>query len=198
MAKNFLGIKVFLAAPSDLKDEREHFKKIVWKFNEIVAFDSGAVIIPVMADQMIGGHGQAQGHINKNIECCDYCITMFWDNLGSPPEEDSPEGSVSVTDGEHKKAVMLKNAGILREAVIFFKRIPQPRIDDKGPALEAMLNYIQERQKDSHYVPFDGAGQFEEEIWKHLLRWFLSFTTLTGDKKETSATVRDYANPGSD
>ncbi len=195
MADYFLGIKVFLASPSGLEDERKHFKDIIWGFNENVAFKTKVVFIPVMVEQMTGGDGQAQGRINKQIECCDYCITMFWDNLGSPPEEDSPEGSESVTDGEHRKAVKLKAEGKLKEAVIFFKKIPKRQLDDKGPALEIMLNYIEKRKKDSHFITFDGKEQFEDKIWKHLTKWLLNFTVI-GDKKETPATVLDYEDPG--
>jgi hypothetical protein len=194
MAEYFLGIKVFLASPEGLKDEREHFRQIIWKFNENYAFDINHVFIPVMVEQMTGGDGQAQGRINKTIEDCDYCITMFCDNLGSPPEEDSPEGSVSVTDGERIKAVRLKAAGKLKETVIFFKKIPERQLIDKGPALERMLTYIDERKKDSHYITFDGKEQFEYEISRHLTKWLLKFRPI-GDKEEKPDTVRDYEDP---
>ena len=197
MAEHFLGIKVFLASPSGLEHERKQFKDIIWDFNENVAFKTKVVFIPVMFEQMTGGAGQAQGRINKTIEGCDYCITMFWDNLGSPPEKDSPEGSESVTDGEHRKAVKLKDEGKLKEAVIFFKKISTRQLDDKGPALEKMLNYIEERKKDSHLIFFDGDEQFKERIWKHLMPWFLVFTK-SGYKREPTATVLKYEDPGND
>ncbi len=60
-----------------------------------------------------------------------------------------------------------------------------------------MLNYIEKRKKDSHFVRFDGKEQFENEIWKHLTKWLLTFGVI-GDKKETPATVLDYEDPGSD
>jgi len=197
MAESFLGIKVFLASPSGLEDERKHFREIIWKFNEKVVLKTKFFFIPVMVEQMTGGDGQAQGRINKTIDGCDYCITMFWDNLGSPPEADSPEGSESVTDGEHKKAVKLKAEGELKEAVIFLKKIPPRQLADKGPALERLLNYVEERKKDSHLVFFDDAIQFENQIEQHLLDWLFAFTK--GEhKKEPPANVLKYEDPGSD
>ena len=197
MAEYFLGIKVFLASPSGLENERKYFKHVIWDFNENVAFKTKVVFIPVMVEQMTGGTGQAQGRINKTIEGCDYCITMFWDNLGSPPEEDSPEGSESVTDGEHRKAVKLKAEGKLKEAVIFFKKIPNRQLNDKGPALEKMLNYIEERKKDSHLIFFDDENQFEYQIRQHLVEWLMAFTEK-GYKKKPPANVSEYEDPGSD
>lgn len=197
MAEYYLGIKIFLASPSGLERERKDFKQIIWDYNENVVFKTNVVFIPVMHEQMTGGTGQAQGRINKTIEDCDYCITMFWDNLGSPLQEDSPEGSESVTDGEHRKAVKLKAEGKLKEAVIFFKKIPKLRLNDKGPALEKMLIYREERKKDSHLVFFDDENQFKSKIEKHLLEWLMD-ATGGGHRKKPPANVSEYADPGSD
>jgi hypothetical protein len=196
MMVHLTGIKLFLASPNGLLSEREHFKEIVWEFNETRASLADVIFLPIMSDQMTGGTEQAQRRIHKKMEECDYCITMFFDDLGSPPEADSPQGSVSVTDGEYKKAKELTESGVMKEAVLFFKDIPIERKKDKGPALTALLEYKEERKKDSHFVEFVDKEQFKKKIDDHLFKWMLE---ITGKIKESGPPVNvlDYEDPNS-
>ena len=195
MTVSLTGIKVFLASPYGLRREREDFKEIVWKFNETRACIANMIFLPVMSDQMIGGTEQAQGRINIKMEECDYCIAMFFDVLGSPPGEHSPQGSVSVTDGEYRRAKELKENGNMKDAVLFFKDIPSERIKDKGPALTSLLEYKEDRKKDSHFVEFTDKEQFKECINNHLYRWMMDTIGIT-KRQGPPVDVLDYDDPG--
>ncbi len=190
------GINVFLASPNGLRNERDYFKEILWEFNETRASIANLIFLPVMSGQMTGGAEQAQGRINKKLKECDYCITIFYDDLGSSPEADSPEGSVSVTDGEYKTAVELKKCGNMIEAVLFFKDVPLQRIRDKGPALTSLLEYKEQRKKDSHFVEFANEQQFKEKVDKHLFMWMMDITGKTKQQGPPSG-VSDYEKPES-
>jgi len=187
---------VFLASPSELKNERQLFRETIWTFNEKRALTTNVVFIPVMREQMTGGAEQAQGRINKRIEECDYCITIFWNTLGSPPEKDSPKGSKSVTDGEYRKALEQKKKGKMNEVVIFFKKIPSYMDNDPGEALKALKAYKEQRQKDSDYVNFDGDIEFKERVNDHLFEWLMK-NTPAGRLKGPPAGVSDYEKPES-
>lgn len=187
---------VFLASPSGLENERQLFRATIWTFNEKIALTTNVVFIPVMREQMTGGAEQAQGRINKRIKDCDYCITMFWNTLGSPPENDSPRGSKSVTDGERRKALELKKKGKMKEVVIFFKKIPSCMDDDPGEALKALQAYKKQRQKDSDYVNFDGDTEFKERVNDHLFEWLMR-NTPAGRLKGPPADVSEYEKPES-
>ncbi|MFX0200421.1 MAG: DUF4062 domain-containing protein [Candidatus Hodarchaeota archaeon] len=196
MTEWLIGIKVFLASPNGLRSERDHFKEIVWEFNETRASIAKVIFLPIMSEQMTGGTERAQGRIHKKMEECDYCITMFFDDLGSPPESDSPQGSASVTDGEYRKAKELIESGIMNEAVLFFKDVPIERMKDKGPTLTALLEYKEKRKKDSHFVEFADKEQFKKQVDNHLFKWMMD---ITGKIKESGppVDVLDYHKPSS-
>lgn len=194
MAKPLTGLMIFLASPSGLDRERQLLREIIWTFNEKKALKADHVFIPVMREQMTGGAEQAQGRINRIIEDCDYCITMFWTTLGSPPEKDSPSGSKSVTDGEYRTALELKQKGKMKEVVIFFKKIPSYMDNDPGEALKDLKEYKEQRQKDSDYVNFDGDTEFKEKVKEHLDDWFIDF--IMGRRLQGPSTdVSDYEKP---
>lgn len=196
MEENLTGLMIFLASPDGLRDERQLFRQIVWTFNENVALKAKVVFIPVMCEQMTGGPGQAQGRINRRIEDCDYCITMFWNTLGSPSEENSPEGSKSVTDGEYKKALKLKEEGKVKQVVLFFKKIPSYQLNDPGPELNRLLEYKRQRQKDCQYIDFDDETKFEEQVKRHLFEWLVE-NTGAGGLKGPPTDVSEFENPES-
>jgi len=185
------GIRVFLASPSGLQSEREHFKKVVWEFNEKRAIPADHVFIPVMFEQIPGGAEQAQKRINRRIEDCDYCVAMFWNDLGSPPEVDSPDGSASVTDGEYRKALELIKQGSMKEAVMLFKDIPQFQLDDPGDKLNRFLEYKKEQQKACSYEEFGNNAALKEIIDRLFYDWLLK---IAGIAKEQGppAGVLDY------
>lgn len=196
MTVRLTGIKVFLASPMGLRSEREYFKTLVWEFNEVKASIANVIFLPVMFDQMTGGAEQAQGRIHKAIHECDYCIAVFFDDLGSQPEATSPEGSASVTDGEYRTAIQLKKSGSMRDAVLFFKEVPNERMSDKGPALTALLEYKEERKKDSHYVEFADKEQFAKQVDKHLYRWMMDVTGMVKQQRPP-VDVLDYDDEAS-
>ena len=187
---------VFLASPSGLDKERQLFRETIWTFNEKRAITANVVFIPVMSEQMTGGSGQAQGRINRRIEDCDYCITMFWNALGSPPEEDSPEGSKSVTDGEYIKALTLKKEKKMKEVVLFFKEIPTYQLNDPGKELKKLLKYKEKRQKDCQYIDFANEIELEEKVKDHLYDWLMK-NTDEGILKRPPTGVSDYEKPES-
>lgn len=193
MTVHLTGIRVFLASPNGLQDEREYFKEVVWQFNEERAIPLEHIFIPVMFEQILGGAEQAQRRIHKQIENCDYCITMFWNDLGSPPEEDSPEGSVSVTDGEYRKAEMLIEEGRMEEAVIFFKDISQYQLQDRGEKVQRLLEYKEQQQKTCSYKEFADKAGLKDLINRHLQGWL--YAAIGADRvQRPPVDVLDYAD----
>jgi len=196
MTVQLTGIRVFLASPNGLQSEREYFKRIVWEFNEKKAIPANIVFVPVMFEQIPGGAEQAQKRINRRIEDCDYCVTMFWNDLGSRPEGDSPEGSVSVTDGEYRKALKLIEDGSMKEVVILCKDIPQFQMDDPGEKLIKFLEYKKELQKTCSYEKFKNNEELTELIEKLFYGWLLNVTDIAKEQRPPVG-VMDYDDPSS-
>lgn len=98
-------IKVFLASPGDLADERNIAKVIVDDFNSQLADALGYQVELVGWEDTLPGVGRPQGIINRDLDGCDLFVGMLWKRWGTPP------GTEPYTSGfeEEFKRSMTRN-----------------------------------------------------------------------------------------
>ncbi|MCK5343399.1 MAG: DUF4062 domain-containing protein [Candidatus Heimdallarchaeota archaeon] len=80
-------IRVFIASPGDLKEERRRFRKIIDEVNRSKAYGSGIQLEPLGWEDTSPGVGRPQGLINKDIHKCDLMIMLLWKWWGTPTGE---------------------------------------------------------------------------------------------------------------
>ncbi len=77
-------IRVFLASPGDLQDERRTAKAVVEEFNKLWADAMGYHVELIGWEDTISQYGRPQGIINQDLERCELVIGMMWKRWGTP------------------------------------------------------------------------------------------------------------------
>jgi hypothetical protein len=96
-----------IASPGGLDVERQTFREVVNKHNELDAIRRGVLFIPVGWDLTLAGMGRPQELINQYLTKCDYFVLILSDRWGSKPAKNGKYTSgtaeiVSFEQPEHK------------------------------------------------------------------------------------------------
>ncbi|PCK33678.1 hypothetical protein [Pseudoalteromonas piscicida] len=87
MSFNAKVIKVLIASPGDVANEREAIAEVISRWNSMNSETQQVVLLPVgwetHSAPLLGG--RAQGFINEQVvNGCDMLVGVFWTRLGSP------------------------------------------------------------------------------------------------------------------
>ena len=133
-------IKVFLASPGDLVDERKAAKRIVDEENQNHAIPEGYQFELVGWEDTVAQHGRAQAVINRDLDQCNYFIGVLWKRWGSPP---GPEGGSYSSGFEEEYELSEARFKATGKPVIslLFKSISDAERSDAGPQLQKVLDF---------------------------------------------------------
>lgn len=129
-------VRILIASPSDLRDERDRVERMIHRWNALHAAHMGVVLMPMRWETNASAEmgGSAQDLINRQIvDDSDILIGMFWTRLGTPTAT-----SVSGTAEELQRFL---DAG--KPAALFKSRKPADldTVDhDQFAALKAFLD----------------------------------------------------------
>ena len=186
MSENHKIIKIFVASPSGLDEERRAIWGVIEDINRRNSSHWLLQFKPIGWEDTVGGNRRAQDIINRDLETCDYFIGVMADHWGSPPH--TREGTeVKYTSGfqeEYELAQEMYRNGKMADIFLFFKKIPEDRLRDPGPSLQKALKFRQQVKDNRRpfYAEFDNIDVFEDKIYDALnkIGW-----------------VRTTSNPGS-
>ena len=128
-------VKVFLASPGDLAEERKAAKVIVDEFNSQLADALGYQVELVGWEDTLPGVGRPQAIINRDLDGCDLFVGMLWKRWGTPPgteqytsgfeEEFQRSMTRNATDGRPQINLLLKepDAASLADPGDQFKKV---------------------------------------------------------------------------
>ena len=131
-------VKVFLASPGDLADERKVAKVIIDDFNSQLADALGYQVELVGWEDTLPGVGRPQAIINRDLDGCDLFIGMLWKRWGTPP------GTVPYTSGfeEEFNRSMTRNAGEGRPEInLLLKDLDAASLADPGDHLKKVIAF---------------------------------------------------------
>jgi len=154
-------LKVMIASPGDMSEERRIVTEEIYRWNDAHASARRLVLLPVKwethSTPQMGGHPQAI--INRQVlEDADIVIGIFGTRIGTPTEE-----FVSGTVEEIKKHVA---AG--KTAKIYFSDVPIPP-SELNPAQYASVQAFREECKSMGlYATFKTTQEFAREFSQHL------------------------------
>jgi hypothetical protein len=77
--------RVFIASPGGLEKERQTFREVVNRYNEVDAVQRGLLFIPTGWEDTLGGMGRPQAIINEDLRACDYCVLLLG-SVGKPSQ----------------------------------------------------------------------------------------------------------------
>ncbi|WP_127523937.1 DUF4062 domain-containing protein [Mesorhizobium sp. Z1-4] len=188
-------IRVFIASPGGLGDEREAVRVAIDDVNRQNSAYWGIRFEAVGWEETIGGNRRAQSLINKDLESCDYFFGILYDRWGSPPQGDG-EGTefTSGFDEEYHIAESLHKKGEMNDLFLFFKAIPEERLRDPGEELKRVLEFRKQRTEARRplYFEFPDREQFKTKIRDYLanIGWSLFTEHSEGDGEQRRPDVQ--------
>jgi len=166
-------LKVFLASPGDLIDERRIARDVVMRLNRSLGKEIGLHVELLGWEDTLPGAGRPQDIINQDVEICDLFIGLLWKHWGQPTGKFSSGFKEELTIAE-KRYSDAKAPDIW----LFFKNIDKDFLEDPGKQLKLVLNFRQKQIAEKKYLfktfdnPKDWKDSFQEMLTIYLMRIF--------------------------
>jgi hypothetical protein len=195
-------VKVFLASPGDLAEERKAAKAIADDFNAQWAEVLGYQVELVGWEDTVSVYGRPQAIINRELERCELFVGLMWKKWGTPPDI----GGVfsSGFEEEFELSASRRSKEGRPEISLYFKQIPQEFLVDPGDDLKKVIAF-QNRliaEKKILYEQFSDPRDFERKFQRCLSRYVASLWQISneGVSKERAApsVEENMPSPASD
>jgi len=162
-------IRVFIASPNDLAEERRVFRSAINVLN--IGFGDGANVEFVALgweDTLASTGRRSQGIINQDIDNCDVFILAMHRRWGQEAPDAHPY--TSYTEEEFHRALERWKSTKAPEVFVFFKRVDAASETDPGPQLSKVIKFRQHLEKTRQilYHYFDSPESFLNEVDRHL------------------------------
>ncbi len=143
-------LRVFLASPGDLQEERKAVRDVVAEFNESWADDLCYQLELDGWEDTVAGFGRPQHLINQDVDRCALFIGMIWKRWGTPPSQDGEYTSGFEEEFERSLARRERSRSEVPEISLYFKEISEDLRADPGEDLKRVLEFrekIEEEKK---------------------------------------------------
>jgi hypothetical protein len=174
MAETRKIVRVFLASPGDLQDERKAAKAVVDEFNELLARKLGHHVELVGWEDTVSAFGRPQAIINQDLEQCELFIGLMWMKWGTPPA-----ASGLYTSGfeeEFRLSLDRRMREGRPEISVLFKKIEPEFLNDPGDGLKKVLHFKTQliTEKQLYFEHFSSIRDFEAKIRRRIVSYVLS------------------------
>lgn len=175
-------IKLVVASPSDVQQERDLVERVVKEINEGVAEDRGLQLKLYRweTDTYPGFHQDGpQGLIDSilEIENSDILIGIFWKRFGTPTRD-----AQSGTEHEFRVAhEAWKQNGRPHIMVYFCQRPYTLRTSEEAEQSVKVLRFKEDFPEEGMYWEYDEPSDFERKVRKHIRNFIKkNFSRLSG------------------
>lgn len=167
------GVRVFIATPGGLEEERRLFRKTLTDFNEDDAHARGVNFMPIGWELTPAGVGRPQERINEEVRTCDYMVLVLWDRWGTAPSTSGPYSSGTEEEYNVARECIASSDFPMRDIVVLFKGVDPKQLSDPGVQLTRVLDFKSrlEREKTLLFSTFDSPAELERHLRRHLLVW---------------------------
>jgi len=177
-------VRVFIASPGDLGEERRLFREIIDEVNQLKADGMGLLLKPLGWEDIPPGVGRPhpQGLINKYIEDCALMVMLLWKRWGTPTGKYS-----SGFEEEYEQAKRLREErGDRPEIMLYFRNVPDNMLAHPDEQLKQVLKFKENRsKKEVLHRSYEDENQWKETFKYDLSEWLDKFTI---DEKYDSLT----------
>jgi hypothetical protein len=157
-------VKVFLASPGDLPDERRAANAVVDEFNKLWADALGYHVELVGWEDTVSRYGRPQELINQDLDQCELFIGMMWKKWGTPPGIDG--GYTSGFEEEFERSIRKRTEEGRPEISLLFKQVDPDLLDDPGGELRKVMTFKEKiiAQKTVLFETFSDVRDLEGKI----------------------------------
>lgn len=174
-------VRVFLASPSDVSEERLIVEKTVAELNSSIAPKVGMLIELIRWEDMTPEAGRPQQIIldQADIESCDVFIGVLWNRFGSPTGK-ADSGTLEEFNLAYSTWA---NHGAPRIMFYFCQR---PSNFQKSEELDQKAKVISFRgslSKIAMFAEYDSSGDFESRVRQDLTKHLLDLSMENGESQ---------------
>jgi hypothetical protein len=158
-------VKVFLASPGDLLDEREIF----FETCRALTAASDVLFEPLGWEKLLASTGpRPQDLINQLVDRCDVFVLAMWRRWGQETADAAP--ATSYTEEEFQRAIARLADSGSPEIFCFFKDVEPDLMADPGEQLKKVLRLREslETSRQVLYGTFPDVAAFAEQLREHL------------------------------
>jgi len=183
-------LRVMIASPSDVPDERDAVERAIHSWNDANARAKQVILLPwrweTSSVPLLGGHPQKL--INgQGVDDSDIVFALFGGRLGSPTPD-----AVSGTAEEIDRAVDMG-----KPVHLYFSTAPLPSDIDTAQ-LEALRSFRTAMQDRGLLGEFSNVEQLNHEVWKAIEHDLGQMRLDSSPQRNIRAGVDLLVQPGSD
>jgi hypothetical protein len=171
-------VKVMIASPGDVPEERQAIREVVTEWNNVHAEDRKVVLLPAGWETHSSPtlSGRPQGIINKQVLAdCDLLVAVFWTRLGSPTGK-AASGTVEEIE-EHLAAG--------KPAMLYFSNAPVHPDSVKPDQYQSLKEFKKACYDRGLVESFDSLQEFRDKFARQLAQ------TMIRDFGELGALARE-------
>ncbi len=136
MDKDLRELRVFMASPGDLTDERDALRNLERRLNAM--FRGRGVCVSIEGwEEVQPDAGAPQELINPLVHDCDVFVGLLNARWGTPTDNDSSGFSEEFNIALKRR----KEGGYTLAIGMYFRDIDPERLRDKGPQLQSVLAF---------------------------------------------------------
>ena len=168
-------VRVFLASPGDLADERRRAREVIEDANSLVGDTYNCRIELVGWEDTVTVFGRPQEIINRDLERCELFVGVMWKRWGTAP--DTEGRFTSGFEEEFENSLARRDATGSPEMSLFFKSVSPDLLNDPGEELRKVLNFKQRliEQKIILFSEFEDANEFEKKLRRCIFNYLKQF-----------------------
>jgi len=170
-------VRVFLASPGDVVEERKLAKSVVDEFNSLFSESYGYQVDLVGWEDTVSVFGRPQGTINADLAKCELFVGVIWKKWGTPPSVNGPY--TSGFEEEFRLSLRRRAQSGAPEMSMFFKEISEDLLRDPGDQLKKVVAFKNELV-DGKYILFETFSE-SREFEKKFLRCIATYVKRLAD-----------------
>ena len=140
-------IRVFVASPGDLGEERIAFRRVIDEVNKIKANSLGYSIEPLGWEDTLPGRGRPQALINEDVHRCHLFVLLLWKRWGTFSGQYS---SGTEEEFEIARARNEKTSGA-PDIWLYFKSVPSSCWRTPASNFKKCLSFEPESRPNDHF-----------------------------------------------
>lgn len=163
MAYNAVVCNVMIASPSDVEEERNIAREVIWRWNYLHSERTNIVLLPVAWETHsapdMGGRPQAV--INKQVlERCDLLIGIFWRRLGTPTGQE-PSGTVEEIKEHRRKG---------KPVMLYFSSANVAPNTHDSEEFKRVTQFKDKCQREGLIGTYADVSEFRGKLERHLVK----------------------------
>ena len=162
-------LKVFVASPSDVAEERRAIEPVVQEVNQTTGRRVGLMLDLLKWETdtypgLASGGPQAVIDMQIPVEDCDVVIGIFWHRFGTPTGF-ADSGSSSEIERACESALRRRRPHVM---VYFSEQPASPKTTQELDQWRKVVEFREKVEKLGLAVPYESVQDFAEQVRKHL------------------------------